>query len=66
MNHTKEPCPYCRTDIDVEEIRTRYIGATAVVLENRMLICASVNGWICPIEISIHYCPMCGRKLEDV
>ena len=65
MNHTKEPCPYCRTDIDVESISIdKYTNMT--LLQNTLLIVMAGIGTVGVAETKINYCPMCGRRLEDV
>lgn len=61
-----EPCQYCRPDFNVREISIGHVGANAVIFENRMVVCTSLSAKLYPIEIPIHYCPMCGRKLDGV
>lgn len=65
MNHTKEPCPYCRTDIDVESIQVDP-HTSLTLLNDTMMIAMAVHGRVGVSETKIQYCPMCGRKLEDV
>ena len=63
--YTKEPCPYCRTDIDVESIPVDK-STSLTLLHTTMMIVMTVERFIGVSEVKIHYCPMCGRKLEDV
>ena len=60
-----EPCPYCRTDIDVESIPVDKF-TTLTILHNTMMIVMTVERLVGVSEVKINYCPMCGRKLEDV
>jgi hypothetical protein len=62
----QEPCPYCRTSLDVETIETESPRANITILDKSMLFCVSIDYKVLAIETIINYCPMCGRKLEDV
>lgn len=66
MNHTKEPCPYCMRvngeslvegeyGLDVWIRGDKLVAVTCDYFKGGQLDCTKIN-----------YCPMCGRKLEDV
>lgn len=65
MNHTKEPCPYC------DERPTPIIekqGLKVSLDEDGDIFVSLELGSGTPARVykTANYCPMCGRKLEDV
>ena len=62
MKHTKESCPYC--------IGNKLIydeGRWDVWIAKRKLHVSMLEGeYMNIIHLDIHYCPLCGRKLEDI
>ena len=66
MNHTKEPCPYCDGD-GLKLPRTgEYLEVRVLAVETSWMWRILIQDANYKHEVPIHYCPMCGRKLEDV
>ena len=67
MKHTKEPCPYCLMDGGIKEIPAlEGFNARILLFYTTMLINITEKMETRLAMIKINYCPMCGRKLEDV
>ncbi len=63
MNHTKEPCEYCDGEKDLLK---KYNGFTVSIYKNELELYFEHNEGDASDDVKINYCPMCGRKLEDV
>lgn len=65
MNHTKEPCPYCgefpKPIIDLGMIKVFLDEDCDITVEIDLGCCGETRTYR-----TVNYCPMCGRKLEDV
>ena len=66
MNHTKEPCPYC--DEKPTPIMERQGLKVSLDEDGDIFVSLSFGGSGSPARAraTVNYCPMCGRKLEDV
>ena len=65
MNHTKEPCPYCD---ETPEPMIKKNGFKLSLDEDGDIFIEVDLGGGNPARRyrTVNYCPMCGRKLEDV
>ena len=68
MNHTKEPCEYCedgrRLTIKQSWNLGDFVNNEIRLSIEENLIGIDYKGYF--FFVDINYCPMCGRKLEDV
>lgn len=72
MNHTKEPCLYCtgekenKTILTINGLLDDEMAHDVYVAANSPRLVAMRGDFLESFSQKIHYCPMCGRKLEDV
>jgi predicted RNA-binding Zn-ribbon protein involved in translation (DUF1610 family) len=66
MNHTKEPCPYCDENTIYKTDTSKGVFMLFAVEDRMLKLQVYGNDNSSNHRIKINYCPMCGRKLEDV
>jgi hypothetical protein len=63
MNHTKEPCTYCNGDL---ALLCKDGGLSIRINDSDLLVDHDGDELVIHDDVKLNYCPMCGRKLEDV
>ena len=61
--YTKEPCPYCHGKKDLLK---KVNGFGVYIYENNLGLYFECSEGEADDDVKINYCPMCGRKFEDV
>jgi len=56
-----KPCPFCKNEFDNKKVDVNEF-ISAFIINGELLVTSDTV----EIFIPINYCPMCGRKLEDV